>query len=410
MNGYTSELDEALERMPIDAISAYGANMKDEKAAPNEADEATDGTGTDRVTDTIQRVIDERVPRVDDVADATHAPQSSGRVSDRRRIADIPVIEYAPPIARTVRIDASDVSDDNVDAIINDIINGISVRNEDNIDALLDDVVSEHKMQYVDAVRDNLIAAVKDYVRACADTGEDTVRASILSIASAALGIESAHERSYLVGKHDATWCDMNIRSMLKFRRAKQKKSGLSVPTTDSILGMLASKSLLQDEYIDDLSKKYGILAYAENGDDNIDGYAMPFETSAGLCRDAVDAILNMNDRHTFNVNGVPNLRQVLPLVLYPMMRQFSSSWRNDGLVPHDVAGTTAFKRDILKPIVSGLSYQILFEVSNNSIRSEWYRHRRLRNDDIARIEDRIDYHITHAYELIAENRKFFTL
>lgn len=410
MNGYTSELGEALERMPIDAISAYGANMKAEEAAPNETDESADDTGTERVSDTIQRLIDERVPRVDDVADVAQVPYSSGRASDRHRIANVPVIEYEPPIARTARIDASDVSDDNVDAIINDIINGISVRNEDNIDALLDDVISEHRMQYVDAVRDNLIAAVRDYARACADAGEDTVRASVISIASNALGVESAHERSYLIGEHDATWCDMNIRGMLKFRRAKQKKHGLVIPATDSLLGMLASKSLLQDEYVDDLSKRYGILAYAENGDDNIDRYAMPFETSSGLCRDAVDAILNMNDRHTFNVNGVPNLRQVLPLVLYPMMRQFSSSWRNDGLVPHDVSGSSAFKRDVLKPIVTGLSYQILFEVSNNSIRSEWYRHRRLANDDIVRIEDRIDYHITHAYELIAANRKFLTL
>ena len=395
--------------MPIDTIGVRSASMEADESSPNGADEAT-GAGTNQIAYAVQKVIDERVPMVDDTGYIVPSSQSAGRTSDRRRIANVPVIEYEPPIARTSRIDASDVSDDNVDAIINDIINGISVRNEDNIDALLDDVVSEHRMQYVDTVRDNLIAAVRDYARACADTGEDTIRASVLSIASDALGVESAHERTYLIGEHDATWCDMNIRGMLKFRRAKQKRHGLVIPTTDSLLGMLASKSLLQDEYVDDLSKKYGILAYADNGDDNIDGYAMPFETSSGLCRDAVDAILDMNDRHTFNVNGVPNLRQVLPLVLYPMMRQFSGSWRNDGLVPHDVSSTSAFKRDVLKPIVTGLSYQILFEVSNNSIRSEWYRHRKLVNDDIVRIEDRIDYHITHAYELIAANRKFFTL
>ena len=375
---YTSELDETFERMPIDTIGVRSASMETDESSPNGADKTT-GTGTNQIAYAVQKVIDERVPRVDDTGYIVPSSQSAGRASDRRRIADVPVIGYEPPIARTARIGASDVSDNNVDAIINDIINEITERNEDNIDALLDDVVTEHKMQYVDAVRDNLITASK-------------------------------YDRAYLVGEHDATWCDMNIRGMLKFRRAKQKKHGLVIPTTDSLLGMLANKSLLQDEYVDDLSKKYGILAYAENGDDNIDGYAMPFETSSGLCRDAVDAILDMNDRHTFNVNGVPNLRQVLPLVLYPMMRQFSSSWRNDGLVPRDVSGSSAFKRDVLKPIVTGLSYQILFEVSNNSIRSEWYRHRRLANDDIVRIEDRIDYHITHAYELIAANRKFLTL
>ena len=406
---YTSELDETFERMPIDTIGVRSASMETDESSPNGADKTT-GTGTNQIAYAVQKVIDERVPRVDDTGYIVPSSQSAGRASDRRRIADVPVIGYEPPIARTARIGASEVSDNNVDAIINDIINEITERNEDNIDALLDDVVTEHKMQYVDAVRDNLITAVSDYARACASVGEDTVRASVFAIASDALGIESKYDRAYLVGEHDATWCDMNIRGMLKFRRAKQKKHGLVIPTTDSLLGMLANKSLLQDEYVDDLSKKYGILAYAENGDDNIDGYAMPFETSSGLCRDAVDAILDMNDRHTFNVNGVPNLRQVLPLVLYPMMRQFSSSWRNDGLVPHDVSGSSAFKRDVLKPIVTGLSYQILFEVSNNSIRSEWYRHRRLANDDIVRIEDRIDYHITHAYELIAANRKFLTL
>lgn len=395
--------------MPIDTIGVSSANMEADEPSPNGADEAT-GTGTNQIAYAVQKVIDERVPRVDETGYIVPSSQSSGRAPDRRRIADVPVIGYEPPIARTARIGASDVPDSNVDAIINDIINGITERNEDNIDALLDDVVTEHKMKYVDAVRDNLITAVRDYARACAGVGEDTVRASVFAIASGALGIESKYDRVYLVGEHDATWCDMNIRGMLKFRRAKQKKHGLVIPTTDSLLDMLANKSLLQDEYVDDLSKKYGILAYAENGDDNIDGYAMPFETSSGLCRDAVDAILDMNDRHTFNVNGVPNLRQVLPLVLYPMMRQFSSSWRNDGLVPRNVSGSSAFKRDVLKPIVTGLSYQILFEVSNNSIRSEWYRHRRLVNDDIVRIEDRIDYHITHAYELIAANRKFFTL
>lgn len=323
---------------------------------------------------------------------------------------------------------SSFVSEDDVDAIMSQLVG--KVAEERRIEAIGANGSEEYERSQADAMvnaTNGIASAIRHYVNVCGSLDRETMRATIDAYEDEYVGraddvsadvqhpdngmlqIDGAPQRHpYLTGKRDATWCDRQIKLMLRERRSscrfKPKRGKVDVLSTSSTL-------LLQDTYVDALCRKYGILSYGED-DPSVTSQAMPFETQ-NYVGNAVSDIERRNDMHTFNIASLSELPSVLALTLYPMMKHVTAAWKDDAddrLMPYGASDRKSFRRDVLKPIVKGLEYQIVFEVSENGIRTDWYRSHGFDQYDIDAVEDRIAWHIDRVYRLIAANRQYIRL
>lgn len=324
---------------------------------------------------------------------------------------------------------SSSVSEDDVDAIMSQLFGEMA--EERRIEAIGSVGSEEYERSQAEAMVNatNCIAsAIRHYVNVCGSLDRETMRATIDAYEDEYVGraedvsadvqhpdddmnaIDGAPQRHpYLNGKRDATWCDRQIKLMLRNRRSscrfKPKRGDVDV------LRMSSTLTLMQDTYVDALCRKYGILSYGED-DPSVTSQAMPFETR-GYVGNAVSDVERRNDMHTFNIASLSELPSVLALTLYPMMKHVTAAWKDDAddrLMPYGASDSKSFRRDVLKPIVKGLEYQIVFEVSENSIRTDWYRSHEFDQYDIDAVEDRIAWHIDRVYRLIAANRQYIRL
>lgn len=324
---------------------------------------------------------------------------------------------------------SSFVSEDDVDAIMSQLVG--EVNEERRIEAIGANGSEEYERSQAEAMvnaTNGIASAIRHYVNVCGSLDRETMRATIDAYEDEYVGraedvsadvqhpdngmlqIDGAPQRHpYLNGKRDATWCDRQIKLMLRNRRSscrfKPKRGKVDVLRTSSKL------TLLQDTYVDALCRKYGILSYGED-DPSVTSQAMPFETRAYAGK-AASEVERRNDMHTFNVASLSELPSVLALTLYPMMKHVTAAWKDDAddrLMPYGASDRKSFRRDVLKPIVKGLEYQIVFEVSENGIRTDWYRSHGFDQYDIDAVEDRIAWHIDRVYRLIAANRQYIRL
>ena len=324
---------------------------------------------------------------------------------------------------------SSFVSEDDVDAIMSQLVG--EVAEERRIAAIGANGSEEYERSQAEAMvnaTNGIASAIRHYVNVCGSLDRETMRATIDAYEDEYVGraddvsadvqhpdngmlpIDGAPQRHpYLSGKRDATWCDRQIKLMLRNRRSscrfKPKRGDVDGLRTSSTL------TLLQDTYVDALCRKYGILSYGED-DPSVTSQVMPFETR-DYVGNAVSDVERRNDMHTFNVASLSELPSVLALTLYPMMKHVTAAWKDDAddrLMPYGASDRKSFRRDVLKPIVKGLEYQIVFEVSENGIRTDWYRSHGFDQYDIDAVEDRIAWHIDRAYRLIAANRQYIRL
>lgn len=320
---------------------------------------------------------------------------------------------------------SSFVSEDDVDAIMSQLVE------ERRIEAIGANGSEEYERSQAEAMvnaTNGIASAIRHYVNVCGSLDRETMRATIDAYEDEYVGraddasadvhhpdngmlpIDGAPQRHpYLSGKRNAAWCDRQIKLMLRNRRSscrfKPKRGDVDVLRTSSKL------TLLQDTYVDALCRKYGILSYGED-DPSVTSQAMPFETR-DYVGNAVSDIERRNDMHTFNIASLSELPSVLALTLYPMMKHVTAAWKDDAddrLMPYEASDRKSFRRDVLKPIVKGLEYQIVFEVSENGIRTDWYRSHGFDQYDIDAVEDRIAWHIDRVYRLIAANRQYIRL
>lgn len=320
---------------------------------------------------------------------------------------------------------SSFVSEDDVDAIMSQLVE------ERRIEAIGANCSEEYERSQAEAMvnaTNGIASAIRHYVNVCGSLDRETMRATIDAYEDEYVGraddvsadvqhpdngmlpIDGAPQRHpYLNGKRDATWCDRQIKLMLRNRRSscrfKPKRGDVDV------LRMSSKLTLMQDTYVDALCRKYGILSYGED-DPSVTSQAMPFETR-DYVGNAVSDVERRNDMHTFNVASLSELPSVLALTLYPMMKHVTAAWKDDAddrLMPYGASDRKSFRRDVLKPIVKGLEYQIVFEVSENGIRTDWYRSHGFDQYDIDAVEDRIAWHIDRVYRLIAANRQYIRL
>lgn len=324
---------------------------------------------------------------------------------------------------------SSSVSEDDVDALMSQLVD--EVAEERRIEAIGSVGNEEYERSQAEAMvnaTNGIASAIRHYVNVCGSLDRETMRATIDAYEDEYVGraedasadvhhpdngmlpIDGAPQRHpYLSGKRDATWCDRQIKLMLRNRRSscrfKPKRGDVDV------LRMSSKLTLMQDTYVDALCRKYGILSYGD-GDPSVTSQAMPFETR-DYVGNAVSDVERRNDMHTFNVASLSELPSVLALTLYPMMKHVTAAWKDDAddrLMPYGASDRKSFRRDVLKPIVKGLEYQIVFEVSENGIRTDWYRSHGFDQYDIDAVEDRIAWHIDRAYRLIAANRQYIRL
>ena len=324
---------------------------------------------------------------------------------------------------------SSSVSEDDVDAVMSQLLG--EVTEERRIEAIGANGSEEYERSQAEAMvnaTNGIASAIRHYVNVCGSLDRETMRATIDAYEDEYVGraddvsadvqhpdngmlpIDGAPQRHpYLSGKRDATWCDRQIKLMLRNRRSscrfKPKRGDVDALRTSSKL------TLMQDTYVDALCRKYGILSYGED-DPSVTSQAMPFETR-DYVGNAVSDVERRNDMHTFNVASLSELPSVLALTLYPMMKHVTAAWKDDAddrLMPYGASDRKSFRRDVLKPIVKGLEYQIVFEVSENGIRTDWYRSHGFDQYDIDAVEDRIAWHIDRAYRLIAANRQYIRL
>ena len=343
-----------------------------------------------------------------------------------KRISSMPdASASSTPRADWLPSSSSFVSEDDVDAIMSQLV---GERRIEAIDANCSEEYERSQAEAMVNATHGIASAIRHYVNVCGSLDRETMRATIDAYEDEYVGrtedasadvqhpdngmlpIDGAPQRHpYLTGRRDATWCDRQIKLMLRERRSscrfKPKRGDIDVLRTSATL------TLLQDTYVDALCRKYGILSYGED-DPSITSQAMPFETR-DYVGNAVSDVERRNDMHTFNIASLSELPSVLALTLYPMMKHVTAAWKDDAddrLMPYGASDRKSFRRDVLKPIVKGLEYQIVFEVSENSIRTDWYRSHEFDQYDIDAVEDRIAWHIDRVYRLIAANRQYIRL